>query len=175
VLSRVYGQLNQIYSRTRSCDVDCPFCGYPLGDASPSDRETHVNTCLGEISSLKHSVLSNPSPEQSSRPDRIESHSADDDVLDPEDDADYDFTYLNGQADDDTSVQSGWEGPARPGGWSGWVSRTGEKGDRWWDPVEGDCWGKDIPSNFSPGASVFAPCTKARGARGNHDSPLRWA
>jgi hypothetical protein len=38
----------------------------------------------------------------------------------------------NGQLNSDNRVDSGWEGPARPGGWSDWVSRRVDKGDRWY-------------------------------------------
>jgi hypothetical protein len=63
----------------------------------------------------------------------------------------YDFAHPNGQADADESVQPEWDGPARPGGWTEWVSRKTERGDKWWDPVAEDV--KDLPSNFSPGKS----------------------
>jgi hypothetical protein len=37
----------------------------------------------------------------------------------------------NGQNADDDWVEAGWEGPAKPGVWSGWVGRKVDKGDRW--------------------------------------------
>jgi len=37
----------------------------------------------------------------------------------------------NGQTAEDGWVDAGWDGPAKPGVWSDWVSRKVDKGDRW--------------------------------------------
>ena len=71
-----------------------------------------------------------------------------------------------GQADDNDWVEVDWDGPAKPGGWSDWVNKKVDRGDKWqvqakshhschtytgyrWDPVDGRNV-TDIPSNFSP-------------------------
>jgi hypothetical protein len=38
----------------------------------------------------------------------------------------------NGQTAEDSWVDAGWDGPAKPGVWSDWVSRKVDKGDRWY-------------------------------------------
>jgi hypothetical protein len=38
----------------------------------------------------------------------------------------------NGQNAEDDWVEAGWEGPAKPGVWSEWVSRKVDKGDKWY-------------------------------------------
>ena len=45
----------------------------------------------------------------------------------------YDETTLrtNGQSADDNWVEMGWDGPAKPGAWSDWISRKVDKGDKW--------------------------------------------
>ena len=72
----------------------------------------------------------------------------------------------NGQNAEDDWVEAGWEGPAKPGVWSDWVSRKVDKGDKWyvspfnlqtrrlirrWDPIHGPRDLNEIPSNFAPG------------------------
>lgn len=37
----------------------------------------------------------------------------------------------NGQAAGDDWVEVGWDGPAKPGAWSDWVSKKVDKGDKW--------------------------------------------
>lgn len=97
-----------------------------------NERQTHVNGCL----------------------DAGSSEQGDTSVID-NDERDFDYseqTYqAAGQREDDNSVEVGWDGPARPGGWSDWVNRKVDRGDRWWDPIDGPLNRSDILSNYSPG------------------------
>ena len=53
----------------------------------------------------------------------------------PREDAEFRFDentqMTNGQTAEDGWVDAGWDGPAKPGVWSDWVSRKVDKGDRW--------------------------------------------
>ena len=55
-----------------------------------------------------------------------------------DDDNDLSFSdqaiLASGQPSEDPWVADGWDGPARPGGWSDWVDRKVDRGDKWYVP-----------------------------------------
>lgn len=72
------------------------------------------------------------------------------------------------QQRDNDVIDKEWDGPARPGKWTGWIGRKVEKGDRWsvlqfyesieltrfrWDPINGLTGPNELPNNVSPGKS----------------------
>ncbi|OCF39183.1 hypothetical protein I317_07043 [Kwoniella heveanensis CBS 569] len=80
--------------------------------------------------------------------------------MEADDDRDYvhDFSVngnsaMQGQGRDGkchrNEVDEGWDGPAKPGGWMDWASKKVERGDKWWDPIDGST--DILPPNFSPG------------------------
>jgi hypothetical protein len=50
-------------------------------------------------------------------------------------DEDFVFTEAamqrSGQLGNDNHVESGWDGPAKPGKWQDWVNKKVDKGDKW--------------------------------------------
>lgn len=52
------------------------------------------------------------------------------------------------------SHPSTWEGPARPGGQREWKRK--DRGDSWWDPIEGNTKASMVPNNISPGESGYS-------------------
>ena len=96
---------------------------------------------------LSQRTIAHENPETEPDPPAYTANSQDDDE-------DFDFSNTtNAQADDDKFILAEWDGPARPGAWSDWMSRKVDNGDKWWDPVHGSARIGDIPSNFSPGMS----------------------
>ncbi|KAK8853139.1 hypothetical protein IAR55_003840 [Kwoniella newhampshirensis] len=128
----------------------CPVCSFPLAFLTPVESSTHLNSCLDTTSqpqSLKRYGT------------RSSLGKAEDDCMLDDLESDYDYANVEHQvrADDEWAVEAEWDGPAKPGGWSDWVGRKVEKGDKWWDPMNGSTNASDIPSNFSPGVmSVLA-------------------
>jgi len=69
---------------------------------------------------------------------------------------DYDYNDpSNYQIPEDDYVAVEWDGPAKPGTWLDWLNRPIDKGDKWWDPINGSS--DEIPSNVSPGAMRVSP------------------
>ncbi|WVW86075.1 hypothetical protein I302_108114 [Kwoniella bestiolae CBS 10118] len=123
----------------------CPICDFPLSFLKPTEAETHVNGCLDGPTPSTQAISKRRRPSISTREEE------DDDL-----DLDYDFivpTDLNLQGNrgrsQEEGVDEGWDGPAKPGGWMDWTGRKVERGDQWWDPLDGST--SDITSNFSPG------------------------
>nr|KIR47468.1 hypothetical protein I312_03231 [Cryptococcus bacillisporus CA1280] len=104
----------------------CPVCDFPLSFLTPIETQTHLATCL-----------------LSQAPDQMTG-----------DDIEFDYSSTNiaaQQQRDNDVIDKEWDGPARPGKWTGWVGRTIERGDRWWDPINGSTSPNELPDNFSPG------------------------
>ncbi|KIR34083.1 hypothetical protein I352_03316 [Cryptococcus deuterogattii MMRL2647] len=83
----------------------CPVCDFPLSFLTPIETQTHLATCLS-----------------SQAADQM-----------TEDDIEFDYSSTNiaaQQQRDNDVIDKEWDGPARPGKWTGWVGRKIEKGDR---------------------------------------------
>ncbi|EAL19277.1 hypothetical protein CNBH3760 [Cryptococcus deneoformans B-3501A] len=104
----------------------CPACDFPLSFLTPIESQTHLATCLSG--------------------------------QEIEDDVEFDYSSIDitaQQQRDNDVIDKEWDGPARPGKWTGWVGRKVEKGDRWWDPLNGSTVPSELPSNFSPGVIII--------------------
>ncbi|OXG77798.1 hypothetical protein C349_05048 [Cryptococcus neoformans var. grubii Br795] len=100
----------------------CPACEFPLSFLTPVESQAHLVTCLSGQA--------------------------------VEDDIDFDYSSMDiaaQQQRDNDVIDKEWDGPARPGKWTGWIGRKVEKGDRWWDPINGSTGPNELPNNVSPG------------------------
>lgn len=80
----------------------CPACDFLLSFLTPIESQTHLATCLSG--------------------------------QEIEDDVEFDYSSIDitaQQQRDNDVIDKEWDGPARPGKWTGWVGRKVEKGDRW--------------------------------------------
>ncbi|WWD19554.1 hypothetical protein CI109_104015 [Kwoniella shandongensis] len=130
----------------------CPICSFPLSYLTPAESSTHLNSCLDTTSDPRSS-------KEQQDVDSADSHQFEDDyeIYDMEDDYDYANMESQRRADEDWKVEEEWDGPAKPGGWTDWVGKKVDKGDKWWDPISGTTKASDVPNNFSPGVvSVLA-------------------
>nr|XP_019010235.1 uncharacterized protein I206_04703 [Kwoniella pini CBS 10737]OCF49016.1 hypothetical protein I206_04703 [Kwoniella pini CBS 10737] len=145
-----YGPTREISDQTT-----CPICDFPLSFLSPNIAQSHINTCLDD-SSTSHQRTSNILSQD----------------LDPDEcglDYDYDSHFLSDMQNERNrsvdAVDEEWDGPAKPGGWMGWAGKKVQKGDEWWDPINGSI--SEIPSNFSPGViPVLAEILRKSSRRG---------
>ena len=110
----------------------CIICGYPLSFLSGKEGQIHLNGCLGKLGLAVDLFVRDLRP--------VDDSSFDGELYGDRgnDKRDFDFTEQAlgglGQPREDNWVADGWDGPARPGGWSDWVDRKVDRGDKWCDP-----------------------------------------
>jgi hypothetical protein len=99
------------------------LCDYPFESLTAQQRQDHVNTCLGERTFWRLTLT----PDSQGKEPAIATEGEDEMEIMAE-------MAASGQLDvrmPRNHEPDNWEGPVAPGGWSDWVSRKGNFGDKW--------------------------------------------